>query len=391
MPPYQPPTTLPYHPPRLGILGGGQLGMMLLPECIKLGIPTAVLDPDPQCPCAAWCSNFVQGDFRDYNTVWQFGQTVDCLTIEIEQVNADALAALQAIGKQVYPQPNALKTIQDKGLQKQFYVQHQLPTANFSCYTNAADIKQDIATGSLALPFVQKLRTMGYDGKGVLVVRQTADIDLLFDAPSVIEHLVPIDKELSVIVAQDAQGHISAFAPVEMVFHQTANLVEILQCPADISPAVAAQAEQIAIDVLRAFDLRGVLAVELFLSSDQQIYINEVAPRPHNSGHHSIESCVTSQYEQHLRSILGLPLGSTALIMPAVMLNLLGSAEHQGATAYQGLSESLAIEGAHLHLYGKRETRPFRKMGHATITAPNLEEAKQKAQILQNCLEIISA
>ncbi|MBK8474627.1 MAG: ATP-grasp domain-containing protein [Sphingobacteriales bacterium] len=318
MPPHHPPTTLPYRPPRLAILRGGQSGMMLLPECIKLGMPTAVLDPDPQCSCAAWCSNFVQGDFRDYNTVWQFGQTVDCLTIVIEQVNADALADLQAIGKQVYPQPGALKTIQDKGLQKQFYAYHQLPTANFRCYANAADIKRDIANGTLTLPL-------------------------------------------------------------------------ILQCPADISPAVAAQAEQIAIDVLRAFDLRGVLAVELFLSPDQQIYINEVAPRPHNSGHHSIESCITSQYEQHLRSILGLPLGSTALIMPAVMLNLLGSAEHQGTTAYQGLSESLAIEGAHLHLYGKRETRPFRKMGHATITAPNLEEAKQKAQILQNCLEIVSA
>lgn len=377
---------------RLGILGGGQLGLMLLPECLKLGINTAILDPDPQCSCAAWCQNFTIGDFRNYDTVWQFGQTADLLTIEIEQVNVTALADLQQLGKQVYPQPESLKIIQDKGLQKQFYARHHLPTADFALHDNATAIRQAIADGVLHLPFVQKMRTLGYDGRGVQIIQQSADIDQLFDVPSVVEALVPIQKELSVIVAQDAQGRVSSFPVVEMVFHPTANLVEMLQCPADISPTIAAQAEAIAVETLRAFgnDIRGVLAVELFLTPDNQIYINEVAPRPHNSGHQSIESCFTSQYEQHLRSILGLPLGSTALKIPAVMINILGEPGYSGKAIYSGMDESLSIEGVSIHLYGKHETRPYRKMGHVTILDQDLKNAQRKAQYIQQQLRVYS-
>lgn len=376
---------------RLGILGGGQLGSMLLTECIKLGIDTALLDPDPNCSCAAWCKNFVQGDFRDYDTVWQFGQNLDLLTIEIEQVNTDALMDLEALGKRVFPQPQALKIIQDKGLQKQFYHKHHLPTAHFMLFDNAAAIRQALSEQKLCYPFVQKMRTMGYDGKGVQVLRDARDLPNLFDVPSVIETLVPIQKELSVIVAQDSKGNIKAFPAVEMVFHPTANLVEMLQCPADISPQIAIEAEQIAIETLRAFNLRGILAVEFFLDNDHKLYINEVAPRPHNSGHHSIESSITSQYEQHLRAILGLPLGSTALKMPAVMLNILGEVGHKGNAIYEGLAQCMTIEGVSIHLYGKRKTYPYRKMGHVTILDPQLPNALQKAKQVQENLKVYAA
>ena len=378
------------HKTRLGLLGGGQLGAMLLPECMKWGIVTAVLDPDPHCSCAAWSSHFTQGDFRDYDTVFRFGQHVDLLTIEIEQVNTHALRDLEAMGKRVFPQPDKLSIIQDKGLQKQFYVQQNLPTADFVLFDNAADIREALAARTINYPFVQKKRTMGYDGKGVQMVHSAVDLPLLFDVPSVVEKLVPIQKELSVIVAQDAQGNARAFPPVEMVFHATANLVEILQCPADISPEIAAQAEQIAIETLRAFDVRGVLAVELLLDTHNCLYINEVAPRPHTSGHHTIESSISSQYEQHLRSILGLPLGSTALKMPAVMLNILGELGHKGVPIYSGLAECLALDGVNIHLYGKQQTYPYRKMGHVTIIDPDLPTALQKAKIVQNKLKVLA-
>jgi 5-(carboxyamino)imidazole ribonucleotide synthase len=365
---------------RLGILGGGQLGKMLLPECMKLDIRTAVLDPDPDCPCAPWCAGFVPGDFRDAETVHRFGQQVDVLTIEIEQVNVDALERLVAEGKTVHPAPAALRTIQDKGLQKRFYAEHGIPTSDFRLYDGAEALRAAVATGERPLPFVQKSRELGYDGKGVHVVRRPEDLDHLLEGPCLAEELVAVDKELSVIVAQDAHGTVRAFPPVEMVFHPTANLVEFLRCPADLSPALTAEAEALAIRALRAFDIRGVLAVEMFLDRNGQLWVNEVAPRPHNSGHHTIESTHVSQYEQHLRSILGLPLGSTALKQPAVMLNLLGEPGYSGPVHYAGLSETLAAPGTSLHLYGKRETRPFRKMGHLTVCAETIAEAVERAK-----------
>jgi 5-(carboxyamino)imidazole ribonucleotide synthase len=374
---------------RLGILGGGQLGKMLLPECMKLDIRTAVLDPDPDCPCAPWCAHFVRGDFRDAETVYRFGQQVDVLTIEIEQVNVDALERLEREGKTVHPAPRALRTIQDKGLQKQFYAAHGLPTSGFRLYDGAEALRTAVRTGERTLPFVQKTRELGYDGKGVFVVRTPEDLDRLLEGPCLAEDLIEVEKELSVLVAQDATGTLRAFPPVEMVFHPTANLVEFLRCPAELSPELSVEAEGLARRTLQAFDLRGVLAVEMFLDRQGHLWINEVAPRPHNSGHHTIESTHVSQYEQHLRSILGLPLGSTALKQPAVMLNLLGEPGHSGPVRYTGLSETLSVPGTSLHLYGKRETRPFRKMGHLTVCADTIEAAVALAREVEGKVKCV--
>lgn len=366
---------------KLGILGGGQLGKMLLPECLKLDIETHILDPDANCPCAAWCTHFTKGDFRDYETVLAFGRQVDVITIEIEQVNVEALEQLEKEGKAVHPSPTALRIIQDKGLQKQFYANNGLPTAPFKLYDSAEQITEQA-------PYVQKSRQFGYDGNGVAVIRTAADLPKLLQGPCLVEEAANIKKELAVIVAQDARGNVRAFPPVEMVFHPTANLVELLQTPADIPAHIADAAQNLAINTLSAFNLRGVLAVELFWTMDDEIWINEVAPRPHNSGHHTIESCITSQYEQHIRSVMGLPLGATDLVRPAVMVNLLGEAGFSGQVVYEGLETCLAQDGVNVHLYGKKETRPFRKMGHVTITATHLDEALKTARLVQDTLKV---
>lgn len=365
---------------KLGILGGGQLGKMLLPECMKLDIPTHVLDPDPHCSCAAWVGGRFQcGDFRDFETVYWFGKQVDVLTIEIEQVNVNALQKLADEGVEVHPAPAALRTIQDKGLQKLFYEKHGIATMPFRLFENTAQIWEAVENAEISLPFVQKSREMGYDGKGVLVVRTGEDLHKLLEGPSLVEQMADIDKELSVIVAQDAHS-VRAFPAVEMVFHPTANLVEFLQCPASISPELEREAEALAIKTLKAFDMHGVLAVEMFLDKQGKLWVNEVAPRPHNSGHHTIETSYVSQYEQHLRSIMGLPLGDPSAKCAGVMLNVLGSPGHSGTAVYEGIEECFAIDGTSLHLYGKLETRPFRKMGHITIAAPTVEAAIEKSR-----------
>jgi 5-(carboxyamino)imidazole ribonucleotide synthase len=370
---------------RLGILGGGQLGRMLIQEAIDLDVRTVVMDPAVNAPCAPYAHEFVHANFMHYESVLQLGRNVDVLTIEIEHVNVDALEVLQQEGVRVFPTPQALRIIQDKGLQKLFYLEHQIPTAAFHLTSSAQEVL-DLGKKS----FVQKMRTGGYDGKGVQVMGPDFDTAKVWDAPSVIEDLVPFEKEISVIVARNANGEVTSFPLVEMEFNPEANLVEFLFSPAQVSDHIVQRATQIAKDVVVKLNHVGLLAVEMFLTKDGELLVNEMAPRPHNSGHHTIEACNTSQYAQHLRAILGLPLGDTELLQPAVMINLLGEKDQSGPVNYLGLEEALATPGVHVHLYGKSETKPFRKMGHVTITNPNLDMAKTIARNLLANIRVIA-
>jgi 5-(carboxyamino)imidazole ribonucleotide synthase len=375
---------------KLGILGGGQLGRMLCLAASNWDIGTYVLDPSPDAPCASVCTRFVQGDFNDYDTVYRFGQMVDMVTIEIEHVNTAALLQLQADGVRVHPDPRALQVIRDKGEQKRFFLAHDLATSGFQLFPDREAIGDALARGALRAPFVQKLRTGGYDGRGVLMVRSQTDRGELLEGPALVEEPVAIAKEIAVIAANNGRGDVRCFAPVEMVFHPSANLVEYLISPAQIDPQQARAATDLALRTIQAFAIQGVLAVEMFLDETGRLLINEVAPRPHNSGHHTIEGAFTSQYEQHLRGIFGLPLGSTRIKLPAVMVNLLGTEGYTGNVRYEGLGECMAMDGVKLHIYGKRKTRPFRKMGHATILDHDVEEAKRKARRIHETLRIIA-
>ena len=375
---------------RLGILGGGQLGKMLALAAGNWELPVAALDRDPSFPAGAHVTYFTEGSFNNFHDVVAFGRTVDVLTIEIEHVNTDALRQLRDEGVIVHPDPDALDIIKDKGKQKQFYHDHNLPTSSTHFFENDRELREAIREGVVELPFVQKARSGGYDGRGVQVVQRVEDLQQLFPTPSIVEPLVDIEKELAVVVARNPSGEVSVFPPVEMVFHPTANLVELLVCPADIDPMIAEEAEALAQRTIETYGICGLLAVELFLTKSGDLLINEVAPRPHNSGHHTIESCETSQFEQHLRAVLDLPLGRTTLRRPAAVVNLLGADGHTGATRYEGLAEALSVPGAHLHLYGKTETRPFRKMGHATVLADDTAEAGRLARRVQDALRIVT-
>ena len=376
---------------KIGILGGGQLGKMLCLAAAPWDFKTCVLDASPDFPAGQVCSEFTVGDFNNYDDVMAFGGDKDVLTIEIEHVNTKALHDLKRLGKQVHPSPEALDIIKDKGLQKEFYRTAEIPTAPFELFENEQALLAAIASGRWSLPLVQKSRTAGYDGKGVAILRTAADLQSkLLAGPCLAEVLAPIQTEIAVIAARNASGEVSVFPAVEMDFHPEANLVELLICPARIAPLVAAQAEVLAEQVITAFDLCGLLAVEMFLCTDGQLWVNEVAPRPHNSGHHTIDSAVTSQYQQHLRAICNLPLGDTSQVQPALMLNLLGAEDHKGPVYYEGVAECLALSGVHVHLYGKALTAPFRKMGHVTITAETLPQAFKKAAFVKNTLKVIS-
>lgn len=373
----------------IGILGGGQLGRMLVQAASPLDIKIVVLDKSSDYPAPDIWPYFVKGDFTNYDDVLTFGRTVDIITVEIESVNTEALAKLEREGKKVYPQAQILNLIADKGLQKDFYKTHHLPT---SAYINCdfSDIPNLLVSGEIKFPFVQKLRKGGYDGKGVLVVKNEAQLAELLPGPSMVEHMVDIDKEIAVIVCRNPKGEIAVYPAVEMQFHPTANLVEYLFCPSSLTQNQNEHAQQIAKTIAEKMQIIGLLAVELFLDKSGEILINEVAPRPHNSGHHTIEACVTSQYEQHLRALLDWPLGDTTLLQPAVMLNVLGEPGHDGDTHYQGLADILKVSGVFPHLYGKKQTKPFRKMGHITITAPTLAEAKSKAMEVRDMLKVVS-
>lgn len=377
---------------KIGILGGGQLGKMLCLSAANWDFKTYILDAAPDYPAGQVCTGFTIGDFNNYADVLAFGQDKDVLTIEIEHVNTDALRALEAMGKIVHPSPRALEIIKDKGLQKEFYRENEIPTARYELFATENLLREAIEAGRWALPLVQKTRTAGYDGKGVAVLRSPADLETkLLPGPCLAEELVAIRTEIAVIAARNASDDVAVFPAVEMEFHPEANLVEFLVCPARISPLVAAEAEALAERVIRSFDLCGLLAVEMFLTDDGRLLVNEVAPRPHNSGHHTIDSAQTSQYQQHLRAICNLPLGATEQLQPAAMLNLLGEPGHRGPVQYRGLETCLGLDGVYIHLYGKAITSPYRKMGHVTVTGATVELAMEKARFVRENLKVLAS
>jgi len=370
----------------IGLLGGGQLGRMMIQSAINLNLNISVLDPDKNAPCRHLVKKFTQGDLTDFETVYDFGKDKDLITIEIENVNIQALKALEKEGKKVFPQPHIIELIQDKGSQKMFYQRNNIPSPDFFLVEN----KTQISKYADYFPFFQKLRTGGYDGKGVTKLVSPHHLDKAFDKPSVLERLVDFDKELSVVVARSESGEIKSFPVVECEFSPEANLVEFLFSPADIKKNIEKEATKIAISVAEKLGIVGLLAVELFLTKDGKVLVNEVAPRPHNSGHHTIEANVTSQFEQHLRAILNLPLGDTSIVRAGVMVNLLGDFGHEGTAIYEGLEDVLKFSGVYVHLYGKAITKPFRKMGHVTIVDDDLLKAKQKARMVKNTLKIVA-
>lgn len=375
---------------KIGILGGGQLGKMLIQAASAWDIDIYVLDPTDDCPASKLATKFVKGDFKDYESVYNFGKLVDLITIEIEHVNTDALLRLKEEGTTIYPDPQTLKIIQDKGKQKNFFKDNNLKSANYKIYQDHEAILSDIEEGKLNLPFVQKVCLFGYDGRGVQLVNSKKDLDNLLKGQSIVEDLVDIGKELSVIVCRNKFGEIKTYDPFEMEFNKNANIVEYLISPARIEK----NSRQIAIDLaentIKAFELVGILAVEMFLDKDHNILINEVAPRPHNSGHHTIETALTSQYEQHIRAIMGLPLGSTDLMINSVMVNILGEDGFSGNVVYEGLDKCMKLDGVKVHIYGKKQTKPFRKMGHVTIIDKNIDNALKKADIVKHTLRAVS-
>lgn len=371
---------------KIGILGGGQLGRMFIQEALNLNADIHILDPDSNAPCKNIASSFTIGSLTDYDTVYNWGKTKDIITIEIEHVNSDALFALEQEGKTIVPPISLLKIVQDKGLQKEFYKKNGIPTADFILVENKKEAEQYRDQ----FPFVQKLRKGGYDGRGVYKLNQIDDLKNAFDEPSVLEKKVDFDKELSVIISRNKNGETACFPVVECEFNPKVNLVEFLFSPARISKEIETNALNIAEDVAVKSNLIGILAVELFLLKDGTLLVNEIAPRPHNSGHHTIEANLCSQYEQHFRTLFNLAPGSTKAVSAGVMINLLGEEGHTGEARYEGLEEVLNIEGVFVHLYGKKNTKPFRKMGHITIVSDQIETAITKAKEVKEKIRVIS-
>ena len=375
---------------KLGILGGGQLGKMLLYSTRKFDIYTCVLDPSEDAPSKLACNEFVQGNLMDYDTVYNFGKNVNTLTIEIENVNIEALKALEKEGITVYPSSKTLETIQNKATQKLFYNAHNLPTAPFKRFAFTNEIRTAVEHNSIRFPFVWKCAQFGYDGTGVKIVRSLDDLEALPNVECIAEDLIPFKSELAVSVTRNEKGEVKVYPVVEMEFHPEANQVEYVLCPARISKEIAEKAKQIALKTSEAFAHVGLLAVELFLTQDDDIMINEVAPRPHNSGHQTIEASYTSQFEQHIRAILGLPMGSTENKLSGVMVNLAGAEGYTGEVIYENIGKLMEMEGVTPHIYGKKETRPFRKMGHVTIVHANIETARAIAQTVKQSIKVIS-
>ncbi len=376
---------------KLGILGGGQLGKMLLFDTRKFDIQTYVLDPSDEAPCKIACNQFFQGDLMDFDTVYNFGKKVDVLTFEIELVNLDALVKLEEEGVPVYPSPKTLKLIQNKGIQKDFYTQHNIPTAAYQRFENLQNLKSAINNqqSTLQMPFVWKCTEFGYDGNGVKVVRKVADLDELPNVECIAEAMVPFKNELAVIVCRNPSGEIKTYPVVEMEFHPEANQVEYVICPARIDEEVAKKARAIALNVSQQFHHVGLLAVEMFQTENDEILVNEVAPRPHNSGHYSIEASYTSQFENHLRAILDLPLGNTDSKVAGIMVNLVGEEYFSGNVIYKNIEKILEWDGVTPHIYGKKQTRPFRKMGHVTIVNEDVNEARKIAEQVKNTIRVI--
>ena len=369
---------------RLGVLGGGQLGRMMIQEAMNWDVRVEVMDPSSEASCKHLTHRFVQGDLQDADAVEAFGQDLDVITVEIEHVSAEGLSRLQGMGVEVVPRPDHLALIQDKGLQKQAFERWGLPSAPFQLIDDASGV------GAMGFPVVQKLRKGGYDGKGVQVLRSMEDAKQRgFDAPCVLEQAIDIDKELSVIVARTASGSIETYPVVEAVFNPEVNLVDYLIAPANISANKAQEAVKLATDVVKHMEFVGLLAVELFLDHQGGLWINELAPRTHNSGHNTIEGNVCSQFEQHLRAVLDLPLGSTEALHPySAMVNLIGEADAHGSPVYEGIEEALALPNVHVHLYGKSTVKPHRKMGHVTLTSEDLDSIQRDVLKLREMLRV---
>lgn len=369
---------------KIGVLGGGQLGRMMIQSAINYNLDISILDPDPNAPCSHLVEHIQVGSLTDENLVYKWGKTFDLITIEIENVSVDALKRLKEEGVTVYPQPEIIELIQDKRKQKTFYKANRIPTSEFVLTESAEDVKAHRAM----LPAVNKLGKEGYDGRGVQIIRSEGDLDKAFEKPGLLEKLVDFDKELSVVVARNERGEMACFPVVELAYHPEHNLVEFLFAPAQINSDIENAAYDLAKDVIQKLDMIGLLAVEMFLTKDGELLVNEVAPRTHNSGHHTIEANLTSQFEQHLRAILNMPLGSTSLITPAAMVNLLGEDGFTGDAVYEGMEECMAMQGVYIHLYGKKLTKPFRKMGHVTITDDNVDSLKLKARKVKDTLKV---
>jgi 5-(carboxyamino)imidazole ribonucleotide synthase len=375
---------------KLGILGGGQLGKMLLFDTRKFDIQTYVLDPSDEAPSRIACNQFFKGDLMDFETVYQFGKMVDVLTFEIELVNVEALEKLEAEGVKVYPSPKTLKAIQNKGRQKDFYVDNDIPTSKHLRFVDLSDLRKSLDKNELAFPFVWKCAEFGYDGNGVKIVRSTIDLLHLPDVECIAEDMVAFKNELAVIVCRNPDGEIKTYPVVEMEFHPEANQVEYVICPARIDDKVADKARAIALQVSEKFNHVGLLAVEMFQTEDDEILVNEVAPRPHNSGHYSIEASYTSQFENHIRAVLNLPLGNTDSKVAGIMVNLVGEDDYTGNVVYENIAKILEWEGVTPHFYGKKQTRPFRKMGHVTIVNKDIKEARRIAEKVKNTIRVIS-
>ena len=375
-----------YKDLKIGILGGGQLGRMLIQSSIDFNLQICVLDPDEHAPCRFAAKEFTQGSLTDFQDVYNFGKGKDLITIEIENVNVDALEKLEQEGVKVFPQPSVIRIIQDKRLQKQFYKKHQIPTADFLLVEN----KEQIAENISFFPAFQKLGKSGYDGRGVQRLSEAKDVDKALEGEGLLEKMIDFEKEISVIVARNSKGEVTSYPVVEMVFHPEHNLVEYLFAPAEISKTIEESARKIALKVINELQMVGLLAVEMFITKQGEILVNEVAPRPHNSGHHTIKANFTSQYEQHLRAILNLPLGSSDSFVPSALVNLLGEEGYEGVAKYEGIDEILREEGVYLHLYGKKYTKPFRKMGHVTILDKNIQSLKAKAELVKKTLKVIA-
>jgi 5-(carboxyamino)imidazole ribonucleotide synthase len=387
---------------KVGILGGGQLGRMLISPAIDLDIELHFLENDSDAPCSTVSRNFHKGDITDYQNVLDFGRQMDIISIEIEKVSADALEQLEKEGKKVFPQPAIIRLIQDKRLQKRFYAVNDIPTSEFVLIDNKKELidylTQESKIDKNLFPVVQKLGKDGYDGKGVQILKSLEDAKQNgFDAPSVLEEKIDIKKEISVIIARNEKGEIAVFDAVEMVVNEKYNLLDYLLAPATLTESEKEESIQLATEVVTKLGQKegingmvGLLAVELFIDKKGFILVNEIAPRPHNSGHHTIEASMTSQYAQHLRSIMNLPLGKTTLRSSAAILNLIGEENHTGTPFYEGLDKLLELENVYPHIYGKKETKPARKMGHITILGNDINSLKETIDKVKKSIRVIT-
>ncbi|HEY4540224.1 MAG TPA: 5-(carboxyamino)imidazole ribonucleotide synthase [Faecalibacter sp.] len=372
---------------KIGILGGGQLGYMFLQNALQYPCEISILDPAADAPCAPHAHHFVQGDFKDYDTVVEFGKNLDAIGIEIEHVNVDALRHLKALGKKVVPDPEALAIIQDKGVQKEFYVKNNIPTAPYFELEHWEDLK---SKEDVQYPIFQKSRKDGYDGKGVQFLKSANDLDKMLQAPSIFETPADLDREIAVVTVADHLGNIITYPTVEFVINEEYNLLDYLLIPSTLSPEVTDKAEAIARDVVKALNSPGVFAVEMFLNKDQSIWVNETASRVHNSGHSTIEGAYSSQFDQMLRTLMELPLGSTQLYTTSAMVNLIGAEGETGPAQIENVETLLQIPGSYLHWYAKAVTKPGRKMGHVTLVNDDFEQLKQNIKQVNETIRVVA-